>query len=195
MFGLAVSRRSTDAAVRMTEIERRREHSEMRPQFTLSAQERTDLLAELRVELTGPLALDRLDRIELFLRDDHPRTASQLTNGPTAEQVAGHVWGPYRFRPGVDGADHETGRYVAEFALPLGEGRPFALDRQSPPSWNTGGSMESWRQEYAGQPVRLTARCYLDGYEPWVIPLEVHVKPLPAGPATVRATTVARRLP
>jgi hypothetical protein len=93
--------------------------------------------------------------------------------GPTAEQIDRQVWGPYRFVPGVDGAD-ETGRSLEPFTLLLGDWRPFALERTPPPPWSNDSG--SWRQRYADQPVRLTLSCYRKDHEPWTVPVEIVVE-------------------
>ncbi|WP_433459893.1 hypothetical protein [Micromonospora sp. CA-248212] len=163
----------------LTRIEARRIWAETLPQFKITAEAQSDTYAMLHVELVGPPSLDRLDQIQLSVRDDyHARGASQIAGGPSADQVANHVWGPYRFRHGIDGGS-ENGRDVAPFSLPLGEGTDFAMDRQLPPLWNTSGTEASWRRDYAGKSVRLLLRCTRDGFEPWTVPAEVLVTPLP----------------
>jgi hypothetical protein len=46
------------------------------------------------------------------------------------------------------------------------------LERSVPPSWTDAGA---WRRDYTGKPVRIAITCRREGYEPWVIPLEVEV--------------------
>ncbi|WP_091191309.1 hypothetical protein [Micromonospora narathiwatensis] len=173
------TRGAAESAAAMTRIEARRDWADMIPQFEVSIQAQSDLYALMHVELLGPLRLDRLDEIQLSIRDDyHARGASPLAGGPDAEQVANHVWGPYRFRHGIDGGS-ENGRTVAPFQLPMGEGMKFAMDRQNPPPWNRSGTEASWRRDYEGKPVRLLLKCRREGFEAWSVPLEVFVTPLP----------------
>lgn len=170
---------AANSAAAMTRIEERRIWAETLPQLKVTADAQTDTYALLHVELVGPPSLDRLDGIQLSIRDDyHARGASQLAGGPSAEEVANHVWGPYRFKYGIDGGS-ENGRTVAPFSLPLGEGMNFAMDRQLPPLWNTSGTEASWRRDYAGKPVRLLFRCSREGFEQWTVPVEVLVTPVP----------------
>jgi hypothetical protein len=66
----------------------------------------------LRLFLTGPADLARLDRLVVTIRDDHPWRAegTRLAGGPTREQVAEQIWGPYRFTPGTGpGTDSTRG--------------------------------------------------------------------------------------
>jgi hypothetical protein len=184
------TRSAADSAAAMAGIEARRDWADMIPQFKVSIQAQTDLYALMQVELVGPPKLDHLDDIQLSIRDDyHARGASPFAGGPDAEQVANHVWGPYRFRHGVDGGS-ENGRTVAPFKLPLGEGTKFAMDRQNPPRWNTSGTEASWRRDYEGQPVRLLLKCRREGFEPWSLPVEVSVTPLPKPEVPQQAAAV-----
>ncbi|MCM4078244.1 hypothetical protein [Paractinoplanes hotanensis] len=123
--------------------------------------------------------LDGLDAIDMIVRDDfHERRGSGLGGARTDEEIANHVWGPFRFRPGIDGAS-SNGRSVATFALPLGEGMKFAMDPQDPPHWSTHATTDSWAKEYEGQPIRLLLRCRKAGFEPWTVPVEVFPEAAP----------------
>ncbi|WP_157743164.1 hypothetical protein [Micromonospora coriariae] len=175
-YGATQTAGSSTAA--LTRIETRRIWAETIPQFKVSIEAQADTYALMRVELVGPPSLDRLDQIRLSIRDDyHARGASQVAGGPSAEEVANHVWGPYRFRHGTDGGS-ENDRTVAPFGLPLGEGTYFSMDRQYPPRWNKSGSETSWRRDYKDKPVRLLLKCAREGFEPWSVPVEVFVTPL-----------------
>jgi hypothetical protein len=175
----AAARRSNNSAATVADIERDRRHAEITPQFRYTGRETTGERAELALTLDGPVDLDRLDSIEVSIRDDrHDRQGSRNGVGPTDEEVAEIVWGPYRLTPGVDGAD-QLGRTLEPFALRRGDGTRLSLSRSLPPAWSTGGTTE-WRREWAGTPVRLVLICRRDGYQPWTVPLEVDVIPLPA---------------
>lgn len=124
----------------------------------------------LVVALDGPPALDRLDQLTVTIRDDTTDHRS-VAGGPTDEQIAAQIWGPYRFTPGVDGADR-TGRAVAPIRLLLGDDRPFQLEPSTPPPWWT--DPEAWRTEYAATPIRLAIRCCRrDNDHEWNVPLEI----------------------
>ena len=57
----------------------------------------------LSVFLAGAPELRRLDSLTVKIRDDHPWRAdgSPLAGGPSSEEVAAQIWGPYRFIPGT----------------------------------------------------------------------------------------------
>ena len=167
--GYKVSNRSTRAAEALSRIERRREWSDLRPEFEVTLNERDDR-ATLRVHFAGPLGLDKLDRIEISLRDDFARQVI-AAGGPIQEEIDAYVWGPYRFKAGLQGAD-SSGRSVAPFSLALGEERVFTLVPQQQPPWNH-GPQEVWRKEYTGKPLRLKFVSAAEGFDPWVTPHEV----------------------
>lgn len=163
------------ATERLTRIEQHRWHTDLTPQFDVTCHETGAGRAELWVEFVGPPGLDQLDEVTITIRDDiRGREAFTIAGGPTAEQIGQQVWGPYRFQPSADGAD-SNGRSVAPIELILGDQRRFALQQTPPPPWSndTGG----WRQQQAGQSVRLTFTCRRDGYEPWHVPRTVVVTP------------------
>ncbi len=157
-------------------IERHRWHADLTPQFEVTARASGDATAVLRVELVGPPGLDRLDQVAVSIRDDIRGRAPVTAGGPTAEQIAAQVWGPYRFAAGADGAD-PRGRAVASFDLLLGDWRPLALERTLPPMWtaSSSGGGHRWRQQYDGKPVRITVHCRREGHGPWTVPLEIPV--------------------
>jgi hypothetical protein len=167
------ARSSTQASEAMTSIERHRWHADLTPQFELTRRVTSGERAELRVALFGPAGLDRLDRVALHIRDDIPGRAPATPGEPTAEEIPRQIWGPYRFVPGVDGAD-QTGRRVAPFALLQGNWRPLALERTRRPELAT--DPVGWRRQYNDQPVRLTLARVREGEEPWTVPLEVQVE-------------------
>ena len=128
--GLALARRSATSAAKAADapevtatLDIDRRHSELTPRFRLTCEPSnpgTDTL-RLRICLTGPPELERLDELTVTIRDDHPwrGQGTPLAGGPEPEQVARQIWGRWRFTPGVGpgaspaqgipGAD-ETGR-------------------------------------------------------------------------------------
>ncbi len=171
----AANRTSTSLAA----IERDRWHADLTPEFDIACRAVSSTRAELRVELVGPVGLDRLEEVRVSIRDDIQGRARVVAGGPSAEEIAAQVWGPYRFVPGVDGAD-PTGRTVKPVELSLGDWPPFSLERTPPPPWS-GGDSGWWHQEYAGKPVRLTLRCYHADHQPWIVPREVDIEEPSAG--------------
>jgi hypothetical protein len=121
------------------------------------------------------------------IRDDHPWRAegTPLAGGPTREEVAAQIWGPYRFLPGTRpgasagsdvGAADATGRVTPTGGMPVGEGLPFFVVPTSPPQWSQ-QPREHWRREQ-GTVVRLQLECSRGG-ESWSLPCEVDVASLP----------------
>lgn len=167
------SNRTADAVAR---IERERWHADLTPQFRITIGEVRGDRATLDVQLTGPLSLRRLDEIAVAVvpSDDLDRTP-RLAGSVSQEEVDAQVWGPFRFRPGADGAD-PTGHSVAPFALRVGQGRPFAAERTRPPHWEEGEDLVGqWRRRWAGRPMRLVLTCRRAGDDVWVVPYDVEV--------------------
>ncbi|MFJ3100397.1 hypothetical protein [Streptomyces sp. NPDC086835] len=155
-------------------IERDRWLAELTPQFEFTLTKEGDHAAKLLVHLAGPDALGRLDSVTVRVGDDdydHTPTQQRLgflsPHSPSPEQIAAHVWGPFRLRPRVDEGD-DDGRELTFTDLQVGRGRPLALDRTSPGTWMTGKTYDSWQQEYEGHPMRLIFTCRR-GEETWTV--------------------------
>lgn len=175
---LGYFRRQTLAGERVTSIEASRRHDDLTPELVIRCQEQGDGQAGLTVQLAGPAGLDRLDEVTIAIRNDRPGRDSP---GPgsqlTAEQLAGVIWGPYRFSLGQDHTA-PPGRTYGPVPLPKNEPLPVALERAFPPSWH--GDPQRWRAQYDDAPVRLQVTCRRDGYEPWTVLCEVGVEADPA---------------
>ena len=92
--------------------------------------------AYVEIRLTGPTELDRLARVEVFIRDDHQRElVHPHMGGPTQADINAQVWGPCRFAPGIDGAPSD-GRRVPAFELNRGSTRKLLMERTQPPPWS-----------------------------------------------------------
>lgn len=124
----------------------------------------------MTLTLRGPAALGPISQISLNIEDDHTwrAGANPLPGGPTSEELAEQIWGPYRFVPGtgpgvnslagVLGASR-TGRDITvSRQLKIGDPIPFALEPTRPGRWMTGTTQEDWQRE-RGRVVRLTAEC------------------------------------
>lgn len=169
------ARQSSEAAETLTELEQLRWHRDLTPQFEFACTTRMQgQHGEVVVSLIGPAGLDQLDRITIAIRDDILNREQFTREDRDREETRNQVWGPLRFRPGVDGAD-QHGRELAPFALPMGEWKQIGLEQTTPPSWDT--DPQAWRDRYFGTPLRLTLRCERDGHDPWVLPFEVLVTP------------------
>jgi hypothetical protein len=160
-------------------IERDRRHSELTPRFRIEwgqANPGVETLT-LRVTLAGPPGLDFVDRLTVRIRDDHFRRSDHepLAGGPSREDIARQIWGPYRFTPGT-GPDEaradETGRVtVYDHVLPVGEGLPFQLDPTYPPRWSA-WTREGWLAQ-VGTVIRLVLVAERDGHGSWTLPAEI----------------------
>ena len=178
------SAKSAEAAKTTAALESQRRHAELTPRFRVTCQPANPGSEglSLAVFLAGPPDLERLDALTVTIRDDHPwrGQGTPLAGGPTPEQVAAQIWGPYRFVPGtgpgassvrgISGAD-PTGRTTPTGGMPVGEELPFALEPTWPPSWSD-QPRDNWRRE-RGTVVRLLFECHRDGLEPWTLTGEV----------------------
>ena len=176
--------KSAAAAATTAALDLQRRHAELTPRFRITCESSNPGSPTLRLSvfLSGPPYLERLDALTVTIRDDHPwrGQGTPLAGGPTPEQVASQIWGPYRFIPGtgpgadpvraVPGAD-PTGRTTPTSGLPVGEELPFFLEPTQPPSWSQ-QPPGNWRRE-RGTLVRLRLECRRDGWDPWVVTSEV----------------------
>jgi hypothetical protein len=93
--------RSAVASEERAALEGQRRHTELTPRFRITvagANPGVDDLS-MSVFLTGPIELGRLDGLTVRIRDDYPERAqgSQIAGGPSPEQAAAQIWGPYSF--------------------------------------------------------------------------------------------------
>jgi len=175
------SGKANQTAEALAEIERDRRHAELTPRFRVRVEPWTagnndDL--RLRVMLTGPPGLDRIDGLTVKVRDDHFRRGegNLLAGGPTSEQIKAHVWGPYRFRPGTgpdnSRADVDGRATIYDTELPIGEELPYLLERTRPPDWATSMTQEQWNTQ-RGPVIRIVLEAWHDDHGRWILPCEV----------------------
>jgi hypothetical protein len=159
-------------AQKTTAIESKRLHSDLEPVIRLTGEVRDGQgqQAQIRLELTGPPGLDRLDQVRVRIRDDMPRQPEPRGAQVVQDNWAEVIWGPYRIKAGLRDTD-QYGREHGPFALPKNEPYPIPLEQSFAPAWQK--DWQSWRDQYAGAPVRLEITCIRDGYEPWVLTPEV----------------------
>lgn len=164
------SREANATAASVAQIERDRWHKELTPLLRLKLEADQGMLY---VRFDGPASLGKIS-VQLSLRDDFDRSGvPSLAGGPTPQQIAESIWGPYRFRPGVDGADHR-GRGVAAFPLEADDRTRLAVDPSLKPSWYEGAEGENrWRQQWRNARIRLWADCEAPGHKPWRLSFEV----------------------
>ncbi|MFG2974494.1 hypothetical protein ACGFYY_16065 [Streptomyces sp. NPDC048331] len=167
--------RTADLAFRTAEsvaqIERDRWHRELTPKVDFRVTEERSYV-ELLIRYGGPSALGRLTSLELRVRDDRDRSHDPVLGaGPTAEERADTIFGPYRFQYSANGAD-EVGRSVAPISLPPGEECRLALEPTRPPQYYGLGA-EHWARRWRDADLRLWVDCHVDGHKPWNLTAEV----------------------
>jgi hypothetical protein len=113
-------------------------------------------------------------RVQLYIRDDRDRSRdSTPVGGPTAEERAAVVWGPFRFSALSPGAD-PLARSIAPFTFETDDAVRITLRPSTPPAWTPGADGEQrWRIAYADAPLRLWAVCEASGHKPWKLSTEV----------------------
>ena len=178
---------SAKASRDLKAIEAARRHQELTPQLSwrIRPSNPGSGVFSLLLELGGPIALERLNRLTVKIRDDRPgRDQEPLSfdgNGLTADQIRRQVWGPLRFTPGVgpgsDRADLDGRTVAVTKPLNVGEGLQFQLERtKNPWHWRTdaGVADEEW-QAMVGPGLRLAVTAYAEesDAEPWTLPYEV----------------------
>ncbi|WP_370131651.1 hypothetical protein [Streptacidiphilus sp. EB103A] len=156
-------------------IERDRRHSELRPQLDISRVPRQGSTQELlhfmfkgpnELEPHGPL------NVTITVRDDRDRSHDRiLPGGPTREEVAAQVWGPWRLAPGADGVD-PLGRSFANQLVAVGEKLVCAIEKTTPPAWDANDA-ERWWRKYRPTPLRFRVEVTCEGFEPWVFLEEI----------------------
>jgi hypothetical protein len=179
------SRKSSDNANQtartLADIEQDRRHSELTPRFRVRVEPWTagnDQDLRLRVMLTGPTGLDRIDGLTVKIRDDHFRRGegTLTAGGPAREEIKAQVWGPYRFRPGTgpDEARADDGGRVTVYRaeLPIGEELPYFLERTRPPLWARSMSQEQWNEQ-RGPVIRIALEAWHNDHGRWILPCEV----------------------
>ncbi|MFC1230091.1 MULTISPECIES: hypothetical protein [Streptomyces] len=164
------SKEANATASSVAQIERDRWHRELTPLLRLKLEAEQGMLY---VRFDGPAGLGKID-VRLTLRDDFDRSrVSPLAGIATPEEMAQTIWGPYRFRPRIDGAD-DLGRTVAQVPLEADDRTRLAVDPSVRPSWYEGTEGEQrWRHQYRTTRIRLWADCEAEGHKPWRLSFEV----------------------
>lgn len=167
------ARYANETATVVAQIEQERWHRELTPQLRIKLQAEPHEV--LYVRFDGPAKLGEL-HIELRIQDDLLGSRTHHMAGLTPEQRAEAdeaVWGPYRFRPGVDYAD-ALGRAVPAFPLLPGGRTRLAVDPSPRPSWYEGVDGEQgWRDRYRASPIRLWTTCTVPDHKPWTLAFAV----------------------
>ncbi|MFZ3562775.1 hypothetical protein ACOKM5_43385 [Streptomyces sp. BH097] len=164
------SREANNTAATIAQIERDRWHHELTPVLRLKLDEGH---GHLLVRSDGPANLEIVE-VELHVKDDRDRSQDPvLAGGASPEEIAATIWGPYRFRPGVDGTLRE-GRMAGDFRLDVDDVRRIAVDPTLKPAWYEGVEGEQrWRDQYSNHNFRLLILCTARGFNPWFLSAEV----------------------
>jgi hypothetical protein len=172
------ARRSNTTAETVARIERDRWHTELTPEFDVTA---TALgpgtnKASLHITLKKPTGLPGLTKGILRIRDDG--YVHQPLGFVTQEMIDATIYGPYRFEPGISGASAD-GRTVTSRPIGLGDWDKFALERTLPDHVD----QDVWHSTYDNALIRLSIECHADGHKPWHVTYEIAV----ADPASPQA--------
>ncbi|AZP14755.1 hypothetical protein EJC51_47195 [Streptomyces aquilus] len=166
---------AAQTAESVAQIERDRWHRELTPRLRV----RVDLSEPnhvLVLRFEGPGELGRL-QVRLSIRDDRDHSDDPVLGADPEEQRAERaavIWGPLRFRQGVDRADAGE-RTAGPFHLEAHDERKVTVQPSMRPRWYEGASGElRWEADYRYQrPLRLWADCEAEGHKPWRLPFEV----------------------
>lgn len=163
---------SKAAASKMVRIETARRRQELTPRLSLrlvplnSGDPSYISYYNLSIELLGPVALKRVTRIAVRVRDDQPgrdRMPVSFRGEPaTAAQLKTQIWGPLRFTPNLhhgSGRVDSTGRYIdIPDEVSLGDSVLLQLEPTPLPPWSTTDrdAAQAWWRDTVGTLVRLT---------------------------------------
>lgn len=163
----------------LAQIERDRWHAELTPKLQVELTGALGGRAELKVTLSGPPGLDRLDRLSVSVRDDgddhHPVIAGR--SDQEAQEASHVIWGPYQFVRAVDGASRDGRHASGEETVAQGDGIRRTMEETPAPSWVP--ATKNWQDRYKDKRVRLTFTCIREGHRPWTIPWEGNVEGTP----------------
>jgi hypothetical protein len=177
---------SATAASATAALDSQRRHDELTPEFDISITAGENGIgdhAEMRVALTGPGGLDRLDEVTIAILDEAGvnRWAHGLPDKVSPEEARRFVWGPWEFNTGASAqvTDNRTTR-PRSYSRPDGTNWDrLGLTRTRPGHWMGSMTPEQWQRQQAG-PVRLQITCARGG-EQWILLREVQVpEPPPA---------------
>jgi hypothetical protein len=182
------ARQANATASKLAEIEGQRRHSELCPVLRVTCEQvnaGSEILT-LRVMLSGPPGLDRVDRLTATIRNDHflrGQGHQEFLGGPTKDDIRQHVWGPYRFTPhvGPDEARADIlGREVAYTApLPIGEELRYQLEHSPKGRWMSAMTEDDWRRQQ-GTMIRFAFTAESEEHGTWHLPCEIDTSALPA---------------
>lgn len=169
---IVLARRQDDTARTMASLETQRRRDELTPEFDITCDGQF-----LYVVLAGPQHLPGLHGAIIRIADemwtDHGTT--QIAGGPSAEEVAKIVWGPYEFNTSASGnvTDQRTSRERAYDRTTGKNWDKLPLLPSSRPPWAS-WTNQQWMNKYRDHPVRLVIECWYR-HDTWVITKDVPV--------------------
>jgi hypothetical protein len=175
------SARSADSAAAAAEktaaLDAERRHAELTPKFEIiltADQNGVGDLGELRVTLTGPAGLDKLDEVITAILDESGTShwGHGYPAGVSEEDALRFVWGPWEFNTGAS-AQVTGNRTTRPRPYSRTDGQNWdrlSLTRTRPGHWMS-MSPEQWRQQREG-PLRLQITCRR-GDEQWILLREI----------------------
>jgi hypothetical protein len=163
------SKEAHHTASSVAQIERDRWHNDLTPRLQLWLGPES---THLYIKFEGPASLGRL-QVRFVVRDDRDHSQDvELAGGPTAETRAQVIWGPYRFRPGLDRAD-QLGRTSGTILLEATDYSRLAIVPSVKPDWYENQDGEGWRVAHGWGFMRLWVECEAPGHKPWRLPANV----------------------
>ncbi|UOE21397.1 hypothetical protein NI17_009925 [Thermobifida halotolerans] len=149
-----------------------RRYAELTPALDLEWRAQYGRRGVLVVTMTGPVGLERLDRVEVTVADPIPDRAPVIAGGPTQQELDAQVWGPYRF---VTSTAHVASHRTAQLDqvrvnIPV----HLAMERAPAPHWVA--DFAGWEEERAGDPVLITLVCHHADHQSWTLHRSVPVR-------------------
>lgn len=165
------------AAENTAALDAERRHAELTPEFEFTCTGGENGIAghgELKVTLTGPAGLDRLDEVVIAILDESGANhwGHGYPSGVSEEEASRFIWGPWEFNIGASAqvTDNRTTRPRPYSRADGQNWDRLSLARTRPGHWMS-MSPEQWQQQHEG-PVRLQITCRRAG-EQWILLREV----------------------
>ena len=165
------------AAKKTAALDADRRHTELTPEFEIACTaggNGTGDRGELRVTLTGPDSLNRLDEVTIVILDESgaDHWGYGYPTGVDEDEARQFVWGPWEFNTGAS-AQVTDNRTTRPRPYSCTDGRNWdrlSLTRTRPGRWMS-LSPEQWQKQTEG-PVRLQITCRRGG-DQWILLREV----------------------
>jgi hypothetical protein len=138
-------------------LDSQRRHNELTPEFDISitaGENGVGEHAKMRVALTGPAGLDRLDEVSIAIIDEAEvgHWAHGLPDKVSLEEARRFVWGPWEFNTGASAqvTDNEATR-PRPYSRPDGRNSDLlSLLRTRPGHWMGSTTLEQWQRQQDG---------------------------------------------